>query len=341
SAANGSFEKISLNLGISASALNQIFIDNSLSNSFGTNWINFDLRSMDNDFGINDFSDTSIELSFGSLGASAVTIVDAGEMSSNGFILLDDSDIKEISSKSGSVFVEINFDSSPSPGIEPGTISDEINKQPIVLDFFSFGLENNNDINNSIYRFELEETSENSSVFAGTLEYAVTNQLNILDPDFIQTIRTIDNEIKFIVTDRLVDEEGISINYSDFDAVGVVTTTSAKSDIVTSSGFVSLDSGSYRFGQPVTFTLRDADLNLKSDTIETYLVVNDPNSPNVDAVGKDGSILLEMGSSLYSIIPDCPLGASFRIRIVDWSLLSPVSKIPEYGPSLTKVTMFE
>ncbi|MDH3610946.1 MAG: peptidase [Nitrosopumilus sp.] len=294
SVANGSFEKISLNLGISASALNQILIDNSLSNSFGTNWLNYDLRSMENDFEINDFSDTSIELSFGSLGASAVTIVDAGEMSSNGFIQLDNSDIKEISSKSGSVFVEINFDSSPSPGFEPGTIDNEINKQPIVLDFFSFGLENNNDINNSIYRFELEETSENSSIFAGTLEYAVTNQLNILDSDFIQTIRTIDNEIKFIVTDRLVDEEGISINYSDLDAVGVATTTSAKSDIETSSGIVSLDSVSYRFGQPVTFTLRDSDLNLKSDTIETYLVVNDPNSPNVDAVGKDGAILLEI-----------------------------------------------
>ena len=33
-------------------------------------------------------------------------------MSSNGFIQLDDSDVQEISSKSGSVFVVINFDSS-------------------------------------------------------------------------------------------------------------------------------------------------------------------------------------------------------------------------------------
>jgi len=285
------FEKISLNLGISASKLNDILIDTSISNTFGTNWLNYDLRSFANDLEISDFSKTSITLSFGSLGKDSIIIVDPGEMSSNGFNRLDDSDVKEISSKSGSVFVVINF------GVNAnGKISDENNKQPIVLDFFSFGLVdiNNKDINNSIYRFELEETSDNSSVFEGTLEYAVTNQLNILDPNFIQTIRTIDDEIKFIVTDRLVDEEGISINYSDLDRVGVVTTTSAKSDINTHSGIVSLDSVSYRFGQPVTFTLRDSDLNLKSDTIEIYSVINDPNSPNVDTVGKDGNILLEI-----------------------------------------------
>jgi hypothetical protein len=191
------------------------------------------------------------------------------------------------------VFVEINFDSSnDNSGV--GNILNEINKQPIVFDFFSFGLVDNDDVNNSIYRFELEETSDNSSIFEGTLEYAVTNQLNILDPAFIETIRTINDEIKFIVTDRLVDEEGVSINYSDLDEVGVVITSSAKSDINTNSGVVSLDSTSYRFGQPVTFTLRDSDLNLKNDRIDIYQVIDNPNSPNVDTVGKDDNVLLEI-----------------------------------------------
>ncbi len=290
---NGKFEKISLNLGISASELNEILIDTSVPNSFGTNWLNFDLRSFKNDLGVNNFLDTSVELSFGSIGSSPIIIADPGEISSIGFIQLDDSDVREISSKSGSVFVVINFDSSNNnSGV--GTISNEISKQPIVFDFFSFGLINNNDVNNSIYRFELEETSDNSSVFEGTLEYAVSNQLNILDPDFIQTLSTIDDQIKFFVTDRLVDEEGISINYSDLDAVGVVITTSVKSDIYTNSGFVSLDSTSYRFGQPVTFTLRDSDLNLKNDRIDIYHVIDNPNSSNVDTVGKNDNVLLEI-----------------------------------------------
>ena len=287
------FKQISLNLGISASDLQSILIDSSLSNTDGTNWLNYDLRSFKNDFGITDFTDTSIVLSFTTLGSLPVTIIDSGNLSSaQGLIQLDDSDIQTISSRSGTVYLVINFDSSnDSSG---ANISAETNNQPIVFDLFSFGLDNDNDVNNAIYRFELEETTDNSSNFVGSLEYAVTNQLNILDPNFIKTIRTIDNEIKFIVTNRLIDEKGISISYSDLDKVGVITTTSSKSDITTNSGVVSTSSSTYRFGQSVTFTLKDPDLNLKSDNVDVYLVNNDPTSSNVDTVGKDGNILLEI-----------------------------------------------
>jgi len=288
------FKQLSLNLGVSASTLKSLFIDSSISNNNGTNWINYDLRSFENDFGITDFTDTSITLSFGTLGSLPITIVDSGDLSSShGLIQLDDSDIQQLSSRSGDVYLVINFDSTNNtPTV--GSISAEKNKQPIVFDFFSFGLSNDNDINNAIYRFELEETSDNSSKFIGTLEYSVTNQLNILDPNFIKTIRTIDNEIKFIVTNRLIDEKGITISYSDLDKVGVKITTSAKSDISTNSGTVSSGSATYRFGQPVTITLKDSDLNLKSDIIDIYLVNNDPNSPNVDTVGNSGNVLLEI-----------------------------------------------
>nr|WP_237698775.1 peptidase [Nitrosarchaeum koreense] len=288
------FKQLSLNLGVSASILQSLFIDSSISNNDGTNWINYDLRSFENDFGITDFTDTSITLSFGTLGSLPITIVDSGDLSSShGLVQLDDADIQQLSTRSGIVYLVINFDSSNNtPTV--GSISAEKNKQPIVFDFFSFGLSNNNDINNAIYRFELEETSDNSSKFVGTLEYAVANQLNILDPNFIKTLRTIDDEIKFIVTNRLIDEQGIAISYSDLDKVGVITTTSTKSDISTNSGTISSGSSTYRFGQPVTITLRDSDLNLKSDVVDIYLVNNDPNSQNVDTVGNSGNILLEI-----------------------------------------------
>ena len=291
---NGAFEKISLNLGVTASDLDSFFIDSSVSNSDGTNWLNYDFRSFTNDFGISDFSDTTIELSFGTLGSSSITIVDSGDLtSSHGLIQIDDADVQAISTKSGTVYVVINFDSSnDSTGI--ATVSSETNDQPIVFDFFSFGIVNANDVNHSIYRFELEETSDNSSTFDGTMEYSVANQLNILDSDFIQTIQTIDDHIKFIITDRLVDDEGISISYSDLDVSGVFTTTSTKSDINTSSGVLSSNSQTYRFGQPVTIIVNDPDLNLKNDLVDIYFTVNDPNSVNVDTVGKDGIILLEV-----------------------------------------------
>ncbi len=292
--ANGGFEKISLNLGITSSKLHSLLIDSSLSNSNGTNWINYDLRSFKDDFGISDFSDTTMELSFGTLGASSVSIVTSGDLTSaQGLIQIDDSTTQLISGKSGTVYLVINFDSSNDSTVV-GTVSSESKSQPIVFDLFSFGLVDSKNVNNSIYRFELEETSSNSSTFHGTVEYSVANQLNFLDPQFIQTIRTIDDQIKFVVNDRLVDDKGISISYSDLDEVGVFTTTSTKTNINTKSGILSSNSQSYRFGQPVTITLHDPDLNLKNDLIDIYFVNNDPNSVNVDTVGKDGIILLEV-----------------------------------------------
>ena len=288
--ANASFEMVSINLGLTAPAISSILLDSDQPNTSGTNWINYDLRSFENDFGISDFSDTSFSFYFESLSGSSITIIDAGDISSSmGFVQLDDFDVQAIAAETGSVFLVVDFDTS-------GTlsISNENNEQPIIFDLFSFGLSGDESINNSIYRFELEETFDNSSTFEGTFEYAVTNQLNILDPNFIQTAQTIDDEIKIIVTDRLIDDEGIAISYSDLDEVGVFTTTSTKSDIVTNSGIVSTTSSSFRFGQPVTLILKDSDLNLKSDTVEIYQTINDPNSPNVDTVGKNGEVLLEV-----------------------------------------------
>jgi len=292
--ANDSYEVISINLGITASTLSSILLDVTESNTFGTNWINYDLRSFEKDLSISNFDDTSFSVYFGSLSSSPITIVDAGEISSSqGFIRIDDSDVGAISNQSGTVFLVIDFDSSNNDsGII--TISNETKRQPIIVDFFSFGLKNDKSINNSIYRFELEETADNSSTFEGTFEYSVTNQLNIIDPNFIRSAQTISDQVKVIVTDELTDDEGISISYSDIDEVGVITTTSAKSDISTHSGTVSTSSTTYRFGQPVTIILNDPDLNSRNDRIESFTVINDPNSPNVDTVGKNGEILLEI-----------------------------------------------
>ena len=107
-----SYEMISMNLGISASSLASSLLDVSNSNTDGTNWINYDLRSFENDLEISDFSDTSFILSFGTLGSSPITIVDSGDIStSQGFIQIDDADISAISNESGTVFLVIDFDS--------------------------------------------------------------------------------------------------------------------------------------------------------------------------------------------------------------------------------------
>ena len=60
-----------------------------------------------------------------------------------------------------------------------------------------------------------------------------------------------------------------------------------------------------------------------------------------DTVADEEPAKTEIEFLLYVIEPVCPLGASDKIPRVDWSLLSPVSKIPEFGPFSTSVTISE
>ena len=293
---NGPLEKISLKLGITASTLQNLFID--VPNNEGTNWINYDLRSFEKQLGINSFSDTSMTLHFGGLpGTTVIQILDSGDISSGkGLVQIDDSDIDAINAvaSSSSVFLEINFDAS-SDTLNAGNISAETDTQPIVFDLFSFGDRNGQRVNNAIYRAELEETSSNSGTFTGTMEYTVVNQLNQFDPNLIKSLRTISNEIKFLVNDKLTDEKGINLAYSDIANAGVTTGISSKTDIRTHSGTVTLDSQTYRFGQPVVLVLTDQDLNTKHDVIDSYSAVDSPLSPADDTVGdSSGNILLEI-----------------------------------------------
>lgn len=288
------FEKITLDLGITASTLQSLFIDTSTQ---GTNWVNYDMRSFEQQLGVTSFSDTKMVLYFGGQGSGLVQIIGAGETSSaKGLVQISNVAINDIKLKpsSSSVFLEIDFDASDNnAGV--GTVSIEQETQPIVFDLFSFGEKNDQRINNAIYRAELEETSANSGTFVGTLEYAVINQLNQVDPVLIKSLRTIDDEIKFLVNDKMIDEKGINLAYSDVANVGVTIGLSSKTDIRTHSGTVTLDSKTYRFGQPVVVILTDSDLNAKHDVIDVYNVVDEPSSAADDTVGDtNGNILLEI-----------------------------------------------
>lgn len=292
---NVSFKKITLNLGITEQTLKSLFINVNPPNSGGTNWINYDLRSFQQQLGINSFSDTSMTLYFGAIGSNPVQILTPGSISSgNGLVQISDINVAAINviSPSSPVFLEINFDTSGSPS-NGGTISNGV--EPIVFDLLSFGNQNNQKVNNAIYRAELQETSSNSGIFTGTLEYVITNQLNQYDPNLIQNLRTFGQNIKFLVNDQLIDNKGINLSISGVSASGANTISTSKSDIQTHTGIVTLDSQSYGLGQPVTITLNDPDLSTDSNTIQTYAAVNDPSSPADDTVGdSSGNILLEV-----------------------------------------------
>ncbi len=283
------FQKITLNLGISAQSLKNLLIDTSQPNSKGTNWVNYDLRSFQQ-LGINSFSGTTMTLYFGSIGNSPVPIVAPGTIvSGNGLLQISDSTVASIQSMSSNlpVYLEINFNTF-------GTISNPSDTQPIVFDLFSFGNNNNQQVNNAIYRAELQETSANSGVFSGTIEYAVINQLNQFDPNLIKGLRTFGSDIKFLINTELTDSNAVHFSVLGTQG-GTSTTVTSQHNLPTNTGIVTLDSPNYRLGSDVTITVNDPDLVTDADTVVTYTSVNDPSSPADDTVGdNNGNILLEV-----------------------------------------------
>ena len=141
----------------------------------------------------------------------------------------------------------------------------------IVIDIFSFGLEDaTDDVNNAIYRLELEEDGDNSSDFVGTLEYVGLNQINTWEVGTYEGIAAIDDNIILIS-----DNDSISVEYRDLDANGVEKTFTAGADTPTHSASIALDSDGYKVSDTVTVTVEDADLNVDSGKADVYTTYGD------------------------------------------------------------------
>ena len=165
---------------------------------------------------------------------------------------------------------------------------------PIVIDFFSFGYENDGEasderIANQIIRLLLEESDDNTASLEGTLEYIMINQLNIDDEATYAGLTTVDLDVSFIVIEDLTGSSAPSVTYLDVDTTGTKTQVSAQEDAPSHSAVVSLDVDSFKTADTVTVTLEDLDLNTDSGLKDIYTVVSDSADPNYDTVGKAGS----------------------------------------------------
>ena len=162
-----------------------------------------------------------------------------------------------------------------------------------VADIFSFG-QSASDLEsaattrnaNAIYRILLEETGDNTAMYAGTIEYTALNQLNVGDSATYSGLATVDDEITIIVPTDLTDEDAVRVDYVDIDGEGIATQIGDQVDAPTHSGVVSFDAANYKVADTVTVTLTDVDLNTNSDTTEVYTSVND--TLYGDRVGKAG-----------------------------------------------------
>ena len=178
---------------------------------------------------------------------------------------------------------------------------------PIVADFYSFGYKNDglntaDRINNAIYRFELEETGDNTSTFIGSAEFTMLNQINIVQAATFTSLRTIDDEVTFIVHDDQDDEDAPRVNYNDLGADGSVTPIADQQDAPTHSGVVSFDKDTYKLGDTVTITLEDADLNVDSDLIDIFVTAAPSGDAAADTVGMAGLPTLSDGTPLGRLL---------------------------------------
>jgi hypothetical protein len=193
------------------------------------------------------------------------------------------------------------------------TVADGTNFTPeadeaIVADIFSFGFiddgaEDSERIQNQLLRIEAEETGDNTSTFEGSLEYVMVNQLNVDDPATYSGITPIADDPSFIVFEDRTDEDSPRVNYFDLGADGVSTQVADQQEAPSHSGVVSLDSDSYKIADTVTITLEDVDLNVDSDLIDIYTVVDDSdgdgttdsNDAAYGTVGEAGSPTFNFG----------------------------------------------
>src|SRR6185437_5862960 len=180
---------------------------------------------------------------------------------------------------------------------------------PTVADFFSVGykgdgLTNDQRVNNGIYRFELEETGDNTGVFTGTNQFVMLNQLNILDPNTYSTLRTINHDVKFVAIQDMLQAEARApqSTFLDLGQDGVATQISAQVDVPTHTGVISFDSKKYLEGDTVTISLNDADLNVDNDLVDIYTVVDTAGDLAQDTVGKAGLGSLSDGKAFGRLV---------------------------------------
>ena len=180
---------------------------------------------------------------------------------------------------------------------------------PVILDIFSFGYKNDGEasderIANQIIRLELEENGSDTGSLEGTLEYIMINQLNIDDLETYQGLTTVGNEVSFVVIEDLTGSSAPSVTYLDVDTTGTQTQVSAQEDAPSHSAVVSLSVDSFKAADTVTITLEDLDLNVDSDLVDIYTVVDRVYSPIdrvYDPADKNEDVVFIKGNIAYSV----------------------------------------
>ena len=301
-----------VNTGKTANDLQKVVFDTRSSATkrlHGFNFFNYDIRGISSDIGSSAvnvylaYANATNNANLITTGTTAQTIRVASIANSTGpqgLVNLNDTRVVQ-------AIYNMTSNHAVGTAFTFGAVTPSGSNMPIVADFFSFGyfndgIQNTDRVNNAIYRIEVEETGDNTAVFAGKLEFIMVNQLNILQASTYSGLDPIDDSVKFFVHKDLDNEEAPRVNYNDLGADGVVTQVSAQEDAPAHSGVVSFNSPTFKVADTVTVTLEDQDLNTDVDLIDIYTVVNSTRDAADNTVGRAGLPTLGNGEALGRLL---------------------------------------
>ena len=262
----------------------------------GHNFINYNVESLHEDVDVE-----SIEVLIGDEVVDIISGLDGSSGYEPAF-----TNTTALSAETGDLKIKLIF------GDELDLSENDGGSYPIVIDFFSFGIDNDGEasderIANQIIRLLLEESDDDTASLEGTLEYVMINQLSITTPETYGSISPIGVDVSFVVIEDLTGSSAPSVTYLDVDTNGAVTPVTAQQDAPSHSAVVTLNVDSLKTADTVTVTLEDLDLNTDSGLPDIYTVVTnavdsgtDADATNRGAVGSPytEASLLNDGSSL-------------------------------------------
>ena len=258
----------------------------------GTAWLNYDIRSL---AGPGGTAGATVGIAFGGTAGSPGPAAKTWDASpGRGTVRAPDG---YGNAAGGALFIVSMPGGFAAPG--PAAGGEEEAVAAVYLDLFSFGSDGQGVFSNAVYRLELEETSADSGVFGGTVEYVVVDERNAGDPALAASLSAYGDDARIAVAGgggRGGGDDGVTVAYKDVDGGGGGGSeqVAAEAGTAAHAGSVHMGAQSYRFGRPVTITVVDADLNTDHGRIEAYHVVDDPSSPHADTVAAGGAPLLEV-----------------------------------------------
>src|SRR3990172_4837135 len=164
-------------------------------------YLNYDIRSFQNSFGNVPFEIRATNTTVATTGALFGSVVIATGQT-NYQQLIDVTPFVGAVGGTDALAITFNF-------TLPVTARLNATTYPSVVDVFSFFTSGDGNLaterfNNAIYRFELEETGDNTSQFEGTVEYIMLNQINVNQTlTYTSGVDPISDEARIVVCEDL------------------------------------------------------------------------------------------------------------------------------------------